>query len=314
MNRQDVLSELPGGLTYNKAVIKFLTKIPQHSHDDVLDSAGAVEWKGAPSYNVKNVSVPEFIELALFRFAKQKMILRAQSAETPILLNELWGSSFLAPLIEITIPAYATVNVINLQEETKPHMRALRIHLEKEAQVNIWNIVLGTPFSAQTTEICFEGRDAKAKNHTVYFGKDKNHIEHFVRHSHIAEGGKSEITSRGILTDSSYARYDGMIDIRQTGAQSNATLDEQTLLLSGDAKIEAVPGLEIGTNDVQAAHSAGVTRIDEDQLFYAAARGIPEEEAIRLIAEGFLGKTLYSLPSKILLKKAQDRIRTYLCR
>lgn len=60
------------------------------------------------------------------------------------------------------------------------------------------------------------------------------------------------------------------------------------LIVDKDASAVMVPALEIESVDVQAGHSASVTTLDEEQLFYLAARGIPVEEARRLIVKGFL--------------------------
>ena len=51
--------------------------------------------------------------------------------------------------------------------------------------------------------------------------------------------------------------------------------------------LASIPGLEIEANDVRCTHGATAGRVDEDMIFYAQARGVPREEAVRLIVEGF---------------------------
>ena len=60
------------------------------------------------------------------------------------------------------------------------------------------------------------------------------------------------------------------------------------ILLDKGAKSDAIPGLEIFTNDVKATHSASVAQIDEEQIFYLKSRCLSQQEAERTIVEGFL--------------------------
>jgi Fe-S cluster assembly protein SufD len=60
------------------------------------------------------------------------------------------------------------------------------------------------------------------------------------------------------------------------------------LLLSDKAKAEAVPDLEIKNNEVKCSHAATVGKIDEEQIFYLNSRGVSENKAKVMIAEGFL--------------------------
>ena len=71
-------------------------------------------------------------------------------------------------------------------------------------------------------------------------------------------------------------------------AKSNSFLSGRSILLDKDAKSDAIPGLEIFTNDVKATHSASVAQIDEEQIFYLKTRCLTHAEAERIIVEGFL--------------------------
>ena len=79
-----------------------------------------------------------------------------------------------------------------------------------------------------------------------------------------------------------------MIKINENAAHSNSFLSGRSILLDKDAKSDAIPGLEILTNDVKATHSASVAQMDEQQLFYLGTRCLSKPEAERIIVEGFL--------------------------
>ena len=79
-----------------------------------------------------------------------------------------------------------------------------------------------------------------------------------------------------------------MIRILEEATKSNSYLSGRSILLDPDAKSDAIPGLEILTNDVKATHSASVAQIDEEQIFYLQSRCLTKEAAERTIIEGFL--------------------------
>ena len=66
------------------------------------------------------------------------------------------------------------------------------------------------------------------------------------------------------------------------------TLNEHAILLSPQARANAIPRLEVLENEVKAGHGATVGKIGEEELFYLATRGLPKDEAKALIVRGFL--------------------------
>jgi Fe-S cluster assembly scaffold protein SufB len=79
-----------------------------------------------------------------------------------------------------------------------------------------------------------------------------------------------------------------MIKIGKDAKLSESYLAGHSILLDKGAKSDAIPGLEIETNEVRATHSASVAQIDEGQIFYLMARGLSREGAKREIVGGFL--------------------------
>ena len=67
-------------------------------------------------------------------------------------------------------------------------------------------------------------------------------------------------------------------------------------MLTEGAGAESIPNLEIEANDVQCSHASAVGPIDEDQLYYLESRGIPPDEAERLIVLGFFDDVFARLP------------------
>lgn len=187
----------------------------------------------------------------------------------------------------------------------------LSITLEENATCETLIVMLGGSNSGINIQTTLEGIGSSLKEKTLYFG-DTTQVFDMVSNTVMRGTGTSaEIDSKGILIGESHARFDGNIHIEQTAKGASARLNEHTLLLSNKAKINAIPGLKIDTNDVLATHSAGVTRIDDEQLFYAESRGIEEKEATKLIAEGFLSGIYQGMTQEATLSKL---IKEKICR
>src|SRR5437763_11670193 len=101
--------------------------------------------------------------------------------------------------------------------------------------------------------------------------------------NHAAIATNAETLVKGVLTDESRVEFEGMIRVQPKAQQTASFLSDHTLLLSDSCRAESIPSLEIGANEVSASHGATTGKIDEEQLFYLMVRGIPREEAERII-------------------------------
>jgi len=106
--------------------------------------------------------------------------------------------------------------------------------------------------------------------------------------THASPSTEGRVVEKSILRNKSKSLFKGMIRIEKNASKSNSFLSSRSILLDKDAKSDAIPGLEILTNDVKATHSASVAQIDEEQLFYLNTRCLSYAEAERTIIEGFL--------------------------
>lgn len=105
---------------------------------------------------------------------------------------------------------------------------------------------------------------------------------------HKAPHTRAKTMLKGVAKDNSSIRFFGRIIIDENCGDTQSFLEERILLLSDKAKAEAVPELEIKTDDVKCSHAASISRIPEEHLFYLESRGIPQDEATDMIVAGFL--------------------------
>ena len=112
-----------------------------------------------------------------------------------------------------------------------------------------------------------------------------------------ARDGRGDLTIRGVAEDHAKIVCNGDVSIGPKAAGTQAHLVEKILVLDPTARADAIPSLDVQTHDVQASHSASVSRIHPEDLFYFASRGITAKKARKLVIDGFLRDALAAIPA-----------------
>jgi len=114
--------------------------------------------------------------------------------------------------------------------------------------------------------------------------------------THLGKNTRSRIISKGISAGKSSNAYRGLVSAhaKAKGARNYTQCD--SLLIGDQCAAHTVPYVETRTPDAQFEHEATTTKLSEDQLFYLRARGVPEEEAVALLVNGFVREVLQKLP------------------
>lgn len=130
----------------------------------------------------------------------------------------------------------------------------------------------------------------------------------------VHEGKNTEgfTTVKGILTDHARVKVTGWIRIPETGNNTNAFLEQRFLLLSKNARVKSEPMLEILANDVKASHAASVSRLNEEQLFYAESRGLAPSESRQLLTEAFVNAVIQKIPDENVIALCQEQLTKFL--
>lgn len=150
-----------------------------------------------------------------------------------------------------------------------------------------------------------QGRGSSIRQVEVIYGSGKERFDNTNFVFHQGEDTVSEVHSKAVMQEASRSALKGVITIEATALHSDSYLSQYAMLLSKKSKSTAIPSLEIKTNEVQRAkHSASVAQVDEDQVFYLMSRGVPREEARKMLVEGFL----VPLVDQVELEPARDRL------
>jgi Fe-S cluster assembly protein SufB len=113
---------------------------------------------------------------------------------------------------------------------------------------------------------------------------------------HLGVGTKSRIISKGISAGKAQNTYRGLVSVFGKAKHARNYTQCDSLLIGGDCGAHTVPYIESRNPTARLEHEATTSKIAEDQLFYCLARGIPQDEAVSLIVNGFCREVLQQLP------------------
>lgn len=204
---------------------------------------------------------------------------------------------------EVWVEANAAAAKVDVRLKPGAHLRWMTYHpgkseknfvLEEGAQLDYFHHVLGD--SEEQTRVILEGAESRVLSQTLFFGSSTQKQTLRVDHIHQGKNTVSKMISRGAVKDSAFGHFFGNIRMEPGCSGADASLEEHNLLLSSGSKIEAVPGLEIQHNEVQASHSATLEKMDEEKLFYLQSRGLSAEAGLELLVEGFFWDALQKCP------------------
>jgi Fe-S cluster assembly protein SufD len=198
-------------------------------------------------------------------------------------------------IVEIFAGAGSRVRYVNLQDygDGVTHLAVQRMRLSRDADVKSLGVAFGGSLARTEVESVLAEDGATSELLGVYFGDGLQHIDHRSIQDHIGSRTSSDLLYKGAMRDTSNAIYTGTVIIEQGAHRCDAYQTNRNILLSDHAKAHSVPNLEILTNDpTRCGHAASVGPVSEDEIFYLQSRGIPQDEATRLIVRGFFAEVL----------------------
>ena len=196
--------------------------------------------------------------------------------------------------LEVSAGRAARVSLLSLQELGSQvwHFQSQRCATEADVQLKSLVVTLGGRFSRNEVSSVIEGERSGIEMLGLYFAESGQHFDFRTLQDHVAGQSKSDLLYKGALKDESRAVYAGLIRVNKGAAYTDAYQTNRNLVLSDHAKADSKPELEIENNEVKCSHAASVSQIEENELFYLQSRGIPNDEAQRLIVHGFFEDVL----------------------
>ncbi|MDR6969084.1 Fe-S cluster assembly protein SufD [Flavobacterium arsenatis] len=135
--------------------------------------------------------------------------------------------------------------------------------------------------------------DSTLKGITIIEGKQ--HVDHYTLVQHATPNCESHQNYKTILDDKSTGVFNGKIFVEKEAQKTNAFQQNNNILLSDKASVNAKPQLEIFADDVKCSHGCTIGQLDEKAMFYMQSRGIPEKEAKALLMYAFTNEVIESV-------------------
>ncbi len=190
--------------------------------------------------------------------------------------------------LNVTLAEGSALFMIVLAAELSGCKIAQSVTIGRDAQCKLLNVTLGGKEIHQDVIAKVEGDGGVSSIDWIFHVSGDEEQKLTVRNVFLAKNGGGEITVKGVAEGHAQTKCNGMIEIGESGGGTNTYLTQNVLMLDATAKVDAIPGLEIRTNNVKASHSATVTKVSDEELFYFASRGIRKEEARTMYINGFL--------------------------
>lgn len=146
----------------------------------------------------------------------------------------------------------------------------------------------GAAWARQEQLVAMTGRESRAEILSANVVDGARRLDQRTRQEHRSPGAYSNLLFKNVLADSAKTVFSGMIRVEPGSHESDAYQSNRNLMLDDNAESNSLPGLEILADNVRCSHGSATSAIDPEETFYLRSRGIDDECARRMIAEGFL--------------------------
>src|SRR6187200_1530383 len=280
-----VFMDMDSGLREHEDLVReyFATIIPPN--DNKLAALNSAVWSGGSFVYVPPGVHVEMPLQAYFRINTENM---GQFERTLIIADE---GSYVHYVEGCTAPVWTTDSLHSAVVEliAKPGARIRYTTVQNWSQ-NVYNLVTKRAIAETDATVewvdCNLGSKLTMKYPSVYLAGKGQHQDAGAKIVHAAPNTTSNIFAKSISKDGGRSSYRGLLEVAKGAHGSKSKVVCDALLLDEHSRSDTYPTIRIGEDDVDVGHEASVSKIGEEQLFYLMSRGIPEDEAGKLIVNG----------------------------
>jgi len=220
------------------------------------------------------------------------------------------SSGLVCPQTEIILQKNATLRYILLQT-TGPqtvYIGAHHSHQYGDSRLTNVSAHLGARLSKAfvSTKMLEPGGHAYLSG--LYYGTGTQRVHMDTFQHHVAPNCTTDLMFKGALDNKARAVYRGMIRLEPGAQKTDAYQQNRTLLLSDDARVDSIPGLEILANDVRCTHGATAGQIDPTILFYLMSRGLTKFRARKTVMDGFFEEVMLRFGLESVIEPLRERV------
>ena len=222
----------------------------------------------------------------------------AEQARVTVVLEHA-GSAHYAACVSVLVGDGAQLQLVQVQDWAPDtlHVAHVASRLGRDARLLSTQVSLGGDLVRITETVDFDGPGGDVELRGVSFADGGQHLEHRLLVDHSAPHCRSRVTYKSALQgDEAHTVWVGDVLIRAAAEGTDTYELNRNLLLTPEARADSVPNLEIETGEIAGAgHASATGRFDDEQLFYLRARGIPADDARRMVVRGFFAEVIESL-------------------
>lgn len=193
-------------------------------------------------------------------------------------------------------------------EETSPLTRRVAevfVHQQRDSRFHMTGSSLSGGDTCNSLRLSLSGEGAEAELGGLVIASDERHIDNNILLTHAASRCRSRQLFKYALFDKARGAFGGKVVVEQGAVRTDAAQTNRNLLVGEEATMHSDPQLEIYCDDVKASHGATTGQLDARALFYMQSRGIPENEARRMLVQAFM----MDVADGIRLEALRDRMR-----
>ncbi|MEU1461676.1 Fe-S cluster assembly protein SufD [Streptomyces sp. NPDC005727] len=219
-------------------------------------------------------------------------------AEAVVVIDHT-GDAVLAANVDYVLGDGAKLTVVSVQDwdEKAVHVAQHNALIGRDASFKSVVVTFGGDVVRLHPRLEYAGPGGEAELFGLYFTDSGQHQEHRLLVTHNTPHCKSNVVYKGALQgDDAHAVWIGDVLIEAAAEGTDTYEMNRNLVLTDGARVDSVPNLEIETGEiVGAGHASATGRFDDEQLFYLMARGIPEQDARRLVVRGFFAELVQQI-------------------
>lgn len=226
------------------------------------------------------------------------------------------GNYWINRLSQIIIEEGATLNHIRLQDYSNgsTYTQITDVEVKGSGTYNAFNFITGAHLSRKDLRVHLNGQGAQANIGGLSLLRGNQLSDHTIAINHNAPNCKSSQSVGFILKDNSKGVFQGKVDVDRVAQKTDANQISRAVLLSDKAQMYTMPELEILADDVECAHGSTCGELDDKGLFYLRSRGIGEDEARKLMLEGFASQFLNEIKDEEIRSKIHNKATAWLSR
>lgn len=196
---------------------------------------------------------------------------------------------FTNAITQVTLDESAELDHHKLQHEQVGalHIALAEIDQQTSSQFRSHYFSFGASIARNELNCRLDGERIETTLNGLYMPTGDQLMDCRTRIDHAKPNCNSYELYKGILDDKARGVFNGKIFVRQDAQKTDAKQSNQALLLSDDAVLNTKPQLEIYADDVRCTHGATIGELDEAALYYLRSRGIPADEARKILIFAF---------------------------